>query len=371
MELFSRYESGTQWTAGPIVGSVDGVSGLNPIVDRLNTAYPDDFNYQFIDTMPSARISGLQYFSESFDLNENFSSGRLKASYYASGTGDITWELYKILPGGSPTYTSVFNCPSRDISSRMAYDSKGNLCIEQYIDSNLVYKYVYTKCAGTSSIVIGGIPFSGSYNDGFTFDNDDNFIVSNSTSDLIYVYPGFSRTKKMGSFSSPAGNTRALATAGDNLLSFDLSNKHLYQHNGVSAGLLGSWDFGTGQQSDINDITYDGTNVWTMTVGGGEPSGTMVYKCDGISNTFLGSWFPKGGLDGHYCGIGWNGTSIVVANTYFNNIYVHEIAVKESGLANNELYEGSVSKATYPKLAIKATLSDKSDRIKTIWFDYK
>ena len=36
-ELFSRYASGTQFTAGAMVGSVVGTSGLNPIVDRLNS----------------------------------------------------------------------------------------------------------------------------------------------------------------------------------------------------------------------------------------------------------------------------------------------------------------------------------------------
>lgn len=36
-ELFSRYESGLQFTAGTMTGSLDGVSGINPIMDRLNS----------------------------------------------------------------------------------------------------------------------------------------------------------------------------------------------------------------------------------------------------------------------------------------------------------------------------------------------
>ena len=36
-ELFSQYFSGAQLTAGTIVGSATGVSGLNPLVDRLNS----------------------------------------------------------------------------------------------------------------------------------------------------------------------------------------------------------------------------------------------------------------------------------------------------------------------------------------------
>jgi len=37
VELFSRYEAGNQVWAGIITGSSDGVEGINPIVDRLNS----------------------------------------------------------------------------------------------------------------------------------------------------------------------------------------------------------------------------------------------------------------------------------------------------------------------------------------------
>ncbi len=41
-ELFSRYESGLQFTTGLITGSSDGASGLNPLVDRLNSIASSD-----------------------------------------------------------------------------------------------------------------------------------------------------------------------------------------------------------------------------------------------------------------------------------------------------------------------------------------
>ena len=41
-ELFSRWESGVQVTAGTMVGSVDGASGLNNYSDRLNSISTDD-----------------------------------------------------------------------------------------------------------------------------------------------------------------------------------------------------------------------------------------------------------------------------------------------------------------------------------------
>jgi hypothetical protein len=40
--LFSRYESGLQFTAGEMVGSIMGTSGLNPLVDRLNSIADSD-----------------------------------------------------------------------------------------------------------------------------------------------------------------------------------------------------------------------------------------------------------------------------------------------------------------------------------------
>jgi len=36
-ELFSQYASGIQFTAGAIAGNVDGTSGINPVIDRLNS----------------------------------------------------------------------------------------------------------------------------------------------------------------------------------------------------------------------------------------------------------------------------------------------------------------------------------------------
>lgn len=41
-ELFSRYVSGTQLTAGTMTGSVVGVSGINPLADRLNSVATSD-----------------------------------------------------------------------------------------------------------------------------------------------------------------------------------------------------------------------------------------------------------------------------------------------------------------------------------------
>ena len=44
-QLFSQYASGVQFPAGPTVGSTLGVSGVNAIVDRLNSITTDDGAY--------------------------------------------------------------------------------------------------------------------------------------------------------------------------------------------------------------------------------------------------------------------------------------------------------------------------------------
>ena len=41
-QLYSRYTSGTEFSAGAINGSILGTSGINPIVDRLNSISTDN-----------------------------------------------------------------------------------------------------------------------------------------------------------------------------------------------------------------------------------------------------------------------------------------------------------------------------------------
>jgi len=67
-KLFSQYASGVQLTAGPITGSAAGVSGLNPIVDRINSVAPD-----------SGTISGAS-------VDAPLDYGEAQNSTFASGT---------------------------------------------------------------------------------------------------------------------------------------------------------------------------------------------------------------------------------------------------------------------------------------------
>jgi len=55
--LYSQYTSGTQFTDGVLAGSTMGVSGLNPIVDRLNSITSDGNVSRTLDVGSSLLIS--------------------------------------------------------------------------------------------------------------------------------------------------------------------------------------------------------------------------------------------------------------------------------------------------------------------------
>ena len=82
-ELFSRYASGLQFTAGTMVGSVDGVSGLNPMVDRLNSISTSN------NLITGSVISGtnLQVWAADGNVRGDIMSG---LTWFISGTDAIT-----------------------------------------------------------------------------------------------------------------------------------------------------------------------------------------------------------------------------------------------------------------------------------------
>ena len=58
-QLYSQYASGTQFTAGGIVGSYDGVSGINPLVDKINILAPYGENMNTGNLLVPSGISTL------------------------------------------------------------------------------------------------------------------------------------------------------------------------------------------------------------------------------------------------------------------------------------------------------------------------
>ena len=149
--LHSQYTSGTQFTAGVIAGSALGVSGLNPIVDRLNSVSDSDNNLSFTGSIVNQKTS---YISKRFigakTLSGDFTSGDeniLKATttsscslsvslpqgavidtamVYASNTGP-TWYLKKV-EYNSSTPTTLATASGRGTVSSINETVNNNNC---------------------------------------------------------------------------------------------------------------------------------------------------------------------------------------------------------------------------------------------------
>ena len=74
-ELYSQYASGIQLTAGTIAGSALGVSGLNPIVDRLNSISDTDSTILPAVTTPITPIGAVIAWLKSFTNTPNLPDG--------------------------------------------------------------------------------------------------------------------------------------------------------------------------------------------------------------------------------------------------------------------------------------------------------
>ena len=481
-QLFSRYASGLQFTAGAMVGSVVGISGINPLIDRVNSISDGnqavtgslvsgtstslygnfagisagagiDFNngsvivgetattgnagivelatdaeaaanvgglavtptslygntlnmnlsgtnvviyssggnvggtgkeYEWFDDSPN--FNGNVYVSDDIYLNQNLSGCKVKGSYFASGLGSMTWELYKV----SGTGIAV------NVTSLGSY-------------------------VGTSAGLVIGM----------TYDtNTGNYIESDPNTDFIYIHNGKS-SSYIGSFAAPATNCSGLAYDSDtgNLYSGDLSNDHIYVHDGISSSLLGSWNGGANGpvsmaydrdkkhllsidisewmtiwsgttietsrtnlgsidlgtlpgfiDSDATYIGYDFNNQNLLVGNAYQYPGYQVgiFVCSGISTTTLGS-FQVGQVSGTtsdaiaYTGAG----SLVYASSRQNLFYDFDLGMETeslvSGLSYNtdETFNPAVAQATYPKIRLKVNRSIAQNKLHKVHLDYE
>ncbi|MHA1867406.1 MAG: hypothetical protein ACTSXD_05015 [Candidatus Heimdallarchaeaceae archaeon] len=85
-ELFSRWESGLQVTAGPMIGSKDGASGLNAYADRLNSIAPN--GSQISGTNVSIYTGNGVISGTNFVIHASGNSSFNKISYYGISPGD-------------------------------------------------------------------------------------------------------------------------------------------------------------------------------------------------------------------------------------------------------------------------------------------
>ena len=118
-ELYSQYASGLQLTAGAIVGNATGVSGLNPIVDRLNSISTAD------NLITGSMISGTNTF---IHFSGGTATGDLSGTslvVHASGNSSFYKTSYVSIPGlafkpTDPTNTENYNYGSGYNSNAIA-----------------------------------------------------------------------------------------------------------------------------------------------------------------------------------------------------------------------------------------------------------
>lgn len=355
-DLYSQYTSGTQFTAGTMTGSALGVSGLNPLVDRINFIMPDAFPYVFIDDSPS--FVGTTYTSKSINLNQNFSGCRIKGSYFASGTGSVTWELYKL--GGSGAITSTilgsFTTPAADFRG-LAYDTTNqNLLSVDY--NNYVYQH-----DGVTSTLVGSFSTGHNFTEAVAF-YGGNIVTSRHEAfavNQIYFHTGLTSTI-IGSFMYPGSKPLSMAAGGDFLYIGDAYQNFIYKFSGISATLLGSF---VGPATSLYGLAYDGKNFISC-----DRDTDYIYIHSGISSTFIGSFAtPKS--DPH--GLAWASTRLVSADDGANQIYEHGGETLVSGLPYNDLFtvEPHIDIGSFPQMRIKVQKSQGVDRVNTVVLDYK
>lgn len=381
-ELYSQYASGEQFTAGTIVGSAMGVSGLNPVVDRLNKAFPEDFEYEWIDTSPN--FNGVTYVSDDIWLNQNLSGCKVKGSYYASGTNTITWELYKISGAGTTVNETLLGsipAGSTNYIQGVTYDTNVGNMITTNRESGTNTDFIRTH-SGVSSTFIGSFDSNINLIGGcLDWNTDDSYLLINSDdAQYIYTFSGTSTTNmtSIGSFSI-SQNTAGIAYIDDTkeIIISDIATNYFYRYSGTSTldmTLNGSF-VGPGIQPTA--ITYDTSQNNFISM---DDVSDFLYVHSGVSTTILGSFaLPVGGGDDvddlAFKKVGTGSLFAGLANG--SAIYIYdlgmEIEVLESGLGYNQLYTAStaIDRSTYPKIRLKATKTDSSkDEVNTIVFEY-
>ena len=98
-QLFSQYTSGVQLTAGAIAGSVNGASGLNPIVDRLNSITSNDSVLS--GTALTAFISGGQIGATPASANDIANKSYVDAAVLNVSFSDTSTNFF-ITPPANP-----------------------------------------------------------------------------------------------------------------------------------------------------------------------------------------------------------------------------------------------------------------------------
>lgn len=380
-ELYSQYTSGTQFTAGAIAGSVLGTSGINPMVDRLNKAFPEAFEYEWQDNSPS--FQGDTYVSDDIFLNQNLSGCRVKGSYLASGTGSMTWGLYKVQTFGDAVNGSyIGSMPIGDVYGVSYNNDTTNI---GWAGNDLSRFYIVS---GPSQGTPLGSVFVGNYLGGCCYDQvHNNFLVQQYTGGphIIHQISGNSTTPtKLGSFvlehipgigSQDYLMDLAWDTLNSNMLMIPNINAttRLYVFSGAGGTLHP--DFGSILLPGNNwgGIGWDEDQDNLLGVNTGND---FVYVFSGLSNTILGSFALTQTIDS-YGGLSYiNNGSIIVGDRGTDKVYYYDLGMETetlvSGLPYNELktLSANLDIGSYPKVRLKVNRSQSANKLHSLRFDY-
>ena len=367
-ELYSQYESGAQFTAGGIVGSYDGVSGINPLVDRLNKSFPDDFEYTFIDSTPS--FAGLTYSSAGIPLAGSFYSCKIKGCVASSGTGSVSWQLYGVSAGAGADISSSGAITYDSAAGVMTFDG-ANLISTGWSNDQIYFH------DGTSINTM-----TGSY-DSVSNIEQVGLAYDNNTGNLLELNSGYVYTHN-GLTSAITGSFRTLADIGGEYsksMTFDGTNLwsgeivgiysgcFIHKHQGISQTELGSVQMPWPRARAVGDLAFDGTNIFALCGSFNEIG--IIYEID-TSLNIVGSFVAPATIgEEMLAGMTWDGTALISQYNIPNYMYFHEGETYVGSPVYNTLFEQELSRDTYPKVRFKGVKSQAQDRVETFVVDYK
>ena len=120
-ELYSQYGSGTQFLAGAIAGSANGVSGLNPLIDRVNSMSADGNVTRMLAVGSTGfAVSGtnMQVLGSVLIDGSRFNNyDNFRFDFSSSQFSDDIYDVQLVLSGAEKNFTSMQLTGSSDNST--------------------------------------------------------------------------------------------------------------------------------------------------------------------------------------------------------------------------------------------------------------
>ena len=120
-QLFSRYASGLQFTAGAMTGSVLGTSGLNAIVDRLNSITSDNGAYSNLSVGEGLDITAGSVLSAELATSTNRGVATFNTANFTVTNGSVS--LNSITTLGTNCVALDHGTPATDMVINVCYGS--------------------------------------------------------------------------------------------------------------------------------------------------------------------------------------------------------------------------------------------------------